>query len=101
MRPAFDSNGFKNYQADLKSPRFDHLISTVKKLNAAISEDVSLGERFAIGHSFFSNLDCNKIENGTLSDIINYEIIPLFKEYWFDDEDKVQIWIKELVTAVK
>lgn len=30
------------------------------------------------------------IDRGVLEKIINYEIIPLLKEYWFDEIDKVK-----------
>ena len=60
-----------------------------------ISEDGSLGEGFCIGHSYFCNLETVEIDK--LSLIIEFELIPLLKEYWFDNEDKAEKEIKELL----
>lgn len=97
MKPAFDSKQFKDYQNGLKNNKFDNLIKTVKDLNKEISEE--LGEGFCIGHSYFCNFQT--VTDDKLSQIIEYELIPLLKEYWFDDKDKVNTWIKNLTDAIK
>lgn len=97
MKPAFDSKQFKDYQNGLKNNKFDNLIDTVKDLNKEISEE--LGEGFCIGHSYFCNFQT--VTDDKLSQIIEYELIPLLKEYWFDDKEKVNTWIKNLTDAIK
>ena len=37
----------------------------------------------------------------TLSNIIEYELIPLLKEYWFDESTKVHDWSSTLRGAIK
>lgn len=97
MKPAFESEQFKEYQKNLKNSKFDNLIKKVEELNEVIKED--LGEGFCIGHSYFCNLETVEIDK--LSLIIEFELIPLLKEYWFDDKEKVNIWIKNLTDAIK
>lgn len=55
-----------------------------------------------IGHSYFCNLQFYIVDiNLKLKQIIKYSIIPLIKEYWYDDEsNKVELWEKELYGAI-
>lgn len=99
IKPAFDSDGFKEYEDSLKSQKFDKLIQCVKSLNNAIRDDDSLGEGFCIGHSFFCNKE--QIDDKTLSNIVEFELIPLLKEYWFDDNDKIKNWSDRLRGSIK
>ena len=92
LKPGFDSDGFRSYQNNLDSRLFDSLIRRVKDLNEEISKDESLGDGFCIGHSYFCNLTPEKVNEEKLSEIIEYELIPLLKEYWFDEPDKVKDW---------
>ena len=101
LKPAFDSDGFKAYQQELDNPTFDKLISSIKRLNEQISTDDSLGEGFMIGHSYFCNFEQDEVDDIRLSDIIEYEIIPMLKEYWFDEPDKVRNWSEELRNSIK
>lgn len=94
LKPAFHSTGFKLYQNNLKSSAFNTLVQTIENLNQTIENDESLGSGFTIGHSYLSNLkEVNKEE---LNSIIEYEIIPLIREYWFDESNKVQEWEEQL-----
>ena len=78
--------------------KFDRLIACIETLNEAISADESLGEGFCIGHSYFCNL--KEIDDQVLKEIIDFEIIPLLKEYWFDEPVKVKNWIDRIRSAV-
>ncbi|MGN0298407.1 MAG: AAA family ATPase [Lachnospiraceae bacterium] len=99
MKPAFDSDGFKRYQAGLQYRKFDRLIEIVKKLNQEIAQDVTLGENFLIGHSYFCNQ--KQCSETWLREIVEFELIPLLKEYWFDDEKRVEEWSEQLRVALK
>ena len=101
LEPGFETVGFKAYRMGLASERFDRLITCVERLNDAISTDESLGEGFRIGHSYFCNLTKEKVNGNTLSEIIEFEIIPLLKEYWFDEPTKVRNWSDELRSVVR
>ena len=99
MRPGFDTDGFREYRMGLESEKFDRLINCIGNLNAVIAADDSLGEGFCIGHSYFCNL--KKANDQSLSGVVEYEIIPLLKEYWFDEPVKVKDWISNLRSAIK
>lgn len=99
MKPGFESDGFREYRMHLNSVKFDKLIDTIERLNEAIVDDDSLGDGFCIGHSFFCNL--KNVDADTLSAIVEYEIIPLLKEYWFDDPRKVKDWSNSLRSSIK
>ena len=99
MKPAFDSDGFRAYRTELDNPQFDRLINCVQNLNMAITADDSLGEGFCIGHSYFCDLD--EVDDQTLSAIVEYELIPLLKEYWFDEPLKVKDWSSNLRSTIK
>ena len=94
MKPGFDSEGFRSYRSSLDNEKFNRLIAFINDLNAVIANDDSLGEGFCIGHSYFCNLD--NINEKTLSSIVEYEIIPLLKEYWFDEPSKIRDWSDRL-----
>ena len=96
LKPGFSSDGFINYQYELNDERFDKLVLALKELNEEIKNDESLGEGFRIGHSYLSNLkDCENLDF-----IVEYELIPLLKEYWFDEPDKVKIWSDKLRSVI-
>ena len=99
MKPGFDSDGFREYRMELESEKFDRLINCVENLNSAIAADESLGEGFCIGHSYFCNI--KDATDKTLSGIVEFELIPLLKEYWFDEPAKVKDWTNNLRSAVK
>lgn len=88
VEPAFDNKNFKKYQTKLNNEYFNKIIDKIKKLNIDIKEDSSLGEGFMIGHSYFCNLE--NPTNEEIRNIIKFEIIPMLKEYWFDEENKVR-----------
>ncbi len=95
LNPAFDSDQFKEYIENLHSTEFKNIINLIKDLNDEISNDELLGEDYNIGHSYFCNLDKNNLKK-ELKTIIEYEIIPLIKEYWFDNKDKFEEWSDKL-----
>lgn len=94
LQPAFDKQGFLEYQEMLHSTKLNRLIQFVKKLNQDIINDSSLGEGFLIGHSYFCGQSI--CTNDWLEEIIEYELIPIIEEYWFDDSAKINVWKKQL-----
>jgi len=90
VEPGFDSEGFTHYQNSLNNETLNELISKVKDLNREISLDKSLGKGFCIGHSYFCGRDVCTEE--WLHSVVDYDILPMLSEYWFDDANKLQRW---------
>lgn len=90
VEPGFDSDGFIQYQNSLNSETLNELISKIKDLNREISLDKSLAKGFCIGHSYFCGRDVCTEE--WLHSIVDYDILPMLREYWFDDANKLQRW---------
>ena len=101
LSPAFDSDGFRAYRDGLDNQRFKDLVDKVKSLNRAIAEDESLGEGFCIGHSYFCNMDADTCTDAALASIVDYELIPMLKEYWFDEPGKVREWSDRLRRSLR
>lgn len=100
LKPGYDTDGFKKNQTALNNEKYNNLVSEIINLNKKIVEDDSLGYGFEIGHSY---LCYNKVEEVTdqwLHAIVNYDIIPLLSEYWFDNRDNVKDWAKRLNDAI-
>lgn len=90
IEPGFDSEGFKKYQEQLNNETFALLVSKVQDLNKEITLDKSLGKGFCIGHSYFcGQKECS---DEWLHSIVDYDILPMLSEYWFDDTSKLQRW---------
>ena len=99
MPPAFASAGFQAYQAKINNVRFNRLVEAVERLNEEITEDDSLGKGFRVGHSYF----CTRltVNDEWLRSVVEFELIPLLSEYWFDEPAKVETWSGILREAVK
>ena len=99
MPPAFSSAGFQAYKLKINNVKFNRLVDTVERLNREIAEDDSLGEGFRIGHSYFcTNIN---ISDEWLRSVVEFELIPLLKEYWFDESARVKDWSLAMREAVK
>lgn len=94
MEPGFDSEGFIHYQNGFANDIFNSLVERVKELNREIMKDKSLGKGFCIGHSYFCNMDVCSEES--LKDVVEFDILPMLSEYWFDDSTKLQHWENRL-----
>jgi 5-methylcytosine-specific restriction protein B len=90
LEPGFDSDGFIRYQDSLDDETFNELLVRVKDLNKEIYLDKSLGKGFCIGHSYFCGQD--KCTEEWLQSVVEFEILPMLGEYWFDDSNKLQRW---------
>ena len=98
--PAFENSKFVDYINQQNNEKLNHLISCVKSLNEAIREDPALDEGVCIGHSYFC--PANKIiDDDMLHNIVEYELIPLLKEYWYNEPEKVREWSDNLRRALQ
>lgn len=99
MTPGFDSSGFKTLMEELDDNRYNKLIACVKDLNKAITDDPTLGSGFRVGHSYFCGPNFIKRQY-SLTSVVEYELLPLLHEYWFDEPEKVAEWSDKLRSAI-
>jgi 5-methylcytosine-specific restriction protein B len=90
MEPGFHSEGFIEYKNAFDNDTFNTLIERIQELNKEISADSSLEKGFCIGHSYF----CEQKEctDEWMEQTVEYEILPMLREYWFDENSKLQKW---------
>ena len=103
MQPAFESsdqNGFGDYTADIQCELYHSVIAKIRELNDTIRKDSTLGKGFEIGHSYFAPENKSDIDDEWVRGVVEYEIIPLIEEYWFDDDKKVEEWTKALYQVI-
>ena len=90
MEPGFGSDGFREYMKSFDNDTFEALIEKIKDLNFEIAKDPSLGNGFCIGHSYFCGQeDCS---DEWMQSVVEYDILPMLEEYWFDEPTKLQKW---------
>ena len=94
MAPGFSAPGFAAYQKKLQSPLFNALIEQIKALNEEIEKEPSLGKGFLIGHSYFCGPDMDKPQR--LKQVVQFDIVPMLEEYWFDQPQKALFWQERL-----
>ena len=101
MTPGFDTEGFKKYQESIGNDKFDKVVNAIVSLNHDIINDDSLGSGFCIGHSYFCSSKPNDINDLWLENIVEYDIKPMLREYWFDDNSKYQTAVAKLLDSLK
>ena len=62
----------------------------VAKLNEAIRDDKELGRGFQVGHSYFVPNDGDELSEDWYRHIVDTQIAPLLREYWFDSPEDVE-----------
>ena len=97
MKPAFENSGFKEYVDEKQDPRLNNLVKALMELNKVIADDDSLGNGFCIGHSYLCNLE-GKYD---LESIVEYDIVPMLREYWFDNDERFNNEARKLRNAIK
>lgn len=100
IEPGFDSNGFIKYQNSFSNRKFNRLIEQIKNLNQEIKVDESLGPGFQIGHSYFCGRENGGCTDEWMQSVIEFDILPMLGEYWFDDHDRVSGWKETLLGAI-
>ena len=97
MKPGFETDSYKNNISGWSSPQLKNLISAIIELNKVITDDDSLGSGFCIGHSYLCNFD----KGYDLESIVEYDIIPMLREYWFDNDEQFNQQADKLRNALK
>lgn len=101
LTPKFSSQKFKNFLKENNVPGGlqEKIFKKITDLNVKIATDKkNLGKGFLIGHSYFcpNSIIIEDFEDW-YKKIINTEIAPLIREYWFDDEIQAEKYISDLL----
>lgn len=96
MKPGFETPQFKEYYQEKKDSRLNKLVNAIIDLNKIIAGDDSLGSGFCIGHSYFCKLGTEY----NLESIVEYDIIPMLREYWFDNNERFNLQAQNLRDAL-
>lgn len=100
LAPAFDNERFQNELKAQGTPALEKLVAAIGRLNSEITSDESLGRSFAIGHSCLFGHDGKLVKDDRIADIVDFELVPLIEEYWFDNPGQIRHWEAELRKAL-
>ena len=105
LEPQFGTRVFTDWLRDktrMPSAMQDDINAKMQALNTTIADDPSLDYNYAVGHSFF----CPPLggpDGGWeewYRDVVEYEIRPLLREYWFDAPDTANTEADKLLPDV-
>ena len=77
-------------QSGIPTDFLDDIAQRITALNDQIAADPNLGRQFRIGHSHVTPPPTTAIDNPAewFTEIVETEIAPLLREYWFDDGER-------------
>lgn len=75
----------------------NRIITRMAALNDLIANAPDLGPGFRVGHSFFCPQPGHSANEEWYARVVNAEIEPLLREYWFDARDMAERAIAELL----
>jgi 5-methylcytosine-specific restriction endonuclease McrBC GTP-binding regulatory subunit McrB len=104
LKPKLRSEKFK---AQLRAHEIgDTVIELVRDRIEALNQEIvadtiNLGSGFAIGHSFFCGKPMpSENDRAWFRRVIQTEIAPLLREYWYDAEDRATAWEARLLEGL-
>jgi 5-methylcytosine-specific restriction protein B len=94
LKPQYESEAFRRWLSErsMKPALVDLIVTRMSALNRQIKDDPLLGENYQIGHSYFTPRGDNfaALDMDWYRSIVRTEIVPLLKEYWFDNPKKAE-----------
>ena len=98
LQPAYRTENFRKY---LRSKGVDKKFVTriedgLCAINDQIKEDRDLGPGFQIGHSYFVPNNENSPDDNWYRNIVETQIEPLLREYWFDRPEEADKLLDKL-----
>ena len=97
MKPGFETPQFQKYIAGFGDAKLVSFVNGIIALNNVIAGDDSLGSGFCIGHSYL----CDLGDKYDLESIAEYDIIPMLREYWFDNDERFNLEAQNLRDTLK
>jgi 5-methylcytosine-specific restriction protein B len=101
LKPQYESELFSQWllERGMDAELVQLIVERLTRLNQEIREDPLLGENYEIGHSFFLPKGDNfaGLDKSWYVRVVRTEIIPLLKEYWFDNPKRTEDAEKRLL----
>jgi 5-methylcytosine-specific restriction protein B len=101
LMPQYGSELFRQWllERGMHADLIRLIMERMTRLNQEISEDPLLGENYQIGHSFFlpRGDDFAGLDRQWYEGVVRTEIVPLLREYWFDNPKKAEEAEKRLL----
>ena len=96
LTPAYRTGKFREYllEADVDRRLVDRIQNNLDEVNSRIRDNKDLGAGFAIGHSYF--VPDTTADEAWYSTVIETQIAPLMREYWFDHPEKAEELVETL-----
>ena len=89
LRAEFGSSAFRGWLTarGMNSALVELIVARLTALNLEIGTDPLLGDNYQIGHSFFcpKGNDFSGLGREWYEEVVETEIVPLLREYWFDN----------------
>jgi hypothetical protein len=102
LSPQYESELYRHWllERGMQPSLVDMIVSRMSWLNREIREDPLLGENYQVGHSYFTPRGDNfaGLDKEWYRTIIRTEIVPLLREYWFDNPRKAEDMEKKLLS---
>ena len=98
LEPAYGTRKFREYllEAEVDRMLVDRIDRNLSALNQRIREDKDLGPGFQVGHSYF--VPEESADEQWYLGIVDTQIAPLLREYWFDRPEEVKRRVEGLRT---
>jgi 5-methylcytosine-specific restriction protein B len=101
LKPQYGSVLFRQWllERSMDADLVQLIMERMTELNTQIKEDPLLGENYQIGHSFFLPRGDNfsRLDRSWYEGVVQTEIVPLLREYWFDNPKKADEAEKRLL----
>jgi 5-methylcytosine-specific restriction protein B len=101
LKPQYESELFSQWllERGMDAELIQLIVERMSKLNQEIREDPLLGENYELGHSFFLPKGDNFVglDKNWYRRVVRTEIVPLLKEYWFDNPKRAKEAEKRLL----
>ena len=96
LKPAYRNEKFREFllEAEVDAELVDRIDERLSELNEQIRNDKDLGAGFEIGHSYFVPEDA--ADEQWYASIVDTQIAPLLREYWFDRPKRADELIEKL-----
>ena len=98
LEPAYGTTEFEGYleRKGTKPDLIRRISDRMGELNEKIRKDNELGCGFEIGHSYFVPGDGDKTSDAWYKHVVDTQIEPLLREYWFDSPTDVDATVARL-----